>query len=69
MVHKVIPQIVPGQETVSQQSNANYVHKVYEQMKFDSSSEHSSSSEFEILSYTDPSVFGLSEREVKKRTD
>ena len=38
-------------------------------MNFDSSSEYSSSSEFEFLSFTDPSELGLSKREVKKRTD
>ena len=69
-VHKAIPQIVPGQVTETQQSNANYVCKVYEQMNLDSSSsEYSSSSEFEFLSSTDPSELGLSEREIKKRTD
>ena len=68
MVHKVIPQIVPGQVTKTQQSNANYVCEVYEQMNLDFSSEYSSSSEFEFLSSTDPSELGLSERENKKRT-
>ena len=69
MVDKAIPQMVPGQITETQQSNANYVCKIYEQMNLDSSSEYSSSSEFEFLSSTDPSELGLSEREVKKRTD
>ena len=69
MVHKAIPQIVPGQSSETQQSNANYVCKVYEQMNLDSSSEYSSSSEFEFLSSTEPSELGLSEREVKRRTD
>ena len=69
MVHKAIPQIVPGQVNETQQSNANYVCKVYEQMNLDSSSEYSSSSDIEILSSTEPSELGLSEREIKKRTD
>ena len=69
MVHKAIPQIVPGQSNETLQSNANYVCKVYEQMNLDSSSEYSSSSEFEFLSSTEPSELGLSEREIKKRTD
>ena len=68
MVHKAIPQIVPTQVTETQ-SSANYVCKVYEQMNLDSSSEYSSSSEFEFLSSTDPSELGLSKREIKKRTD
>ena len=66
MVHKAIPQIVPGQSSETLQSNANYVCKVYEQMNLDSSSEYSSSSEFEFLSSTEPSELGLSEREIKK---
>ena len=67
MVHKAIPQVVPGQETVSQQSKANYVQKEYKQMNINS--EYSSSSEFKFLSLTNPSELGLSEREIKKRTD
>ena len=65
----IIPQTVPGQVTETQQSNANYVCKVYEQMNLDSSSEYSSSSEIEFLSSTDPSELGFSERDIKKRTD
>ena len=38
-------------------------------MNIDTSSEYTSSSEFEFLSSTDPSEPDLSEREVKKRTD
>ena len=66
MVHKAIPQIVSGQETETQQSDANFVYKVYDQMNLDTSSEYSSSSEFDFLSSTDPSELGLSEREIKK---
>ena len=69
MVYKAIPQVMPEQETIPQQSSTNCVYKIYEQMSFDSSSEDNSSSEFEFLSSTDPSELGLSEREVKKRTD
>ena len=65
MVHKAIPQIVPGQSSETLQSNANYVCKVYEQMNLDSSSEYSSSSEFEFLSSTEPSELGLFERNKK----
>ena len=38
-------------------------------MNTDTSFEYTSSSEFEFLSSTDPSERGLSEREVKKRTN
>ena len=69
MVHKAISQVMPEQETLSQQSSANCVYKVYEQMNFDSSSGYSSSSEFEFLSSTDPSELGSSEPEIKRRTD
>ena len=69
MVHKAIPQVTLEQEIIPLQSSAKCVYKRYEQMIFDSSSEYSTSSEFEFLSSTDPSEIGLSEREVKKRTD
>ena len=42
MVHKAIPQVMSEQETIPQQSSANCVYKIYEQMIFDSSSEYSS---------------------------
>ena len=69
MVQNATPQVMPVQETLPQQSSANCVYKIYEQMNFNSSSENSSSFKFEFLSSTDPSELGLSEREVKKRTD
>ena len=38
-------------------------------MNLSTASELTSSSEFEFLSSTDPSEAGLSEREIRKRTD
>ena len=38
-------------------------------MNYDTDSQLTSSSEYEILSSTDPTEEGLSEREVRKRTD
>ena len=69
MAHMAIPQVMSEQETLHQQSSANCVYKIYQQIIFGSSSEYSSSSEFEFLSSTDPSELGLSEREVNRRTD
>ena len=46
-----------------------FICEMYDEMNIDTSSKYTSSSEFEFLSTTDPSVDGLSEREVKKRTD
>ena len=47
MFYKAIPQTVPGQQ-IANQPTANFVYKVYEQMKIDSTSNDSSSSEFEL---------------------
>ena len=68
LVHQAIPQVAPEQQT-EKKSAANFVYKVHEEMIIDTSSEYTSSSEFKFLSSTDPSEPGLSEREVKKRTD
>ena len=46
-----------------------FVNRVYSEMDLNSHSKCSSSSEFEFLSSTDPSEEGLSEREIRKRTD
>ena len=68
LVHQAIPQVAPEQQTENE-SAANFDYKVYEEMNIDTSSENTSSSEFEILSSTDPPEPGLLEREVKTRTD
>ena len=46
----------------------DFVCKFYDETNIDTSSKYPSLSEFEFLSSTDPSVDGLSEHEVKKRT-
>ena len=47
----------------------DFVNRIYSEIDLSSQSMFSSSSEFEFLSSTDPSEEGLSEREVRKRTD
>ena len=64
LVHQAIPQIPPEQQTENKLP-ATFVFKVCEEMNISTSSEYSSLSEFEFL-LSEP---GLSEREVKKRTD
>ena len=61
--HKEIPQVAPEQQTESE-SAANFVYRFNDEMNIDTSSENSSSSEFEFLFSTDPSEPGLLEREV-----
>ena len=56
-------------ETEADNGRANFVYKVYSEMNLSTASELTSSSEFEFLSSTDPSEAGLSEREIRKRTD
>ena len=58
-----------SKETEADNSRANFVYKVYSEMNLSTASELTSSSEFEFLSSTDPSEAGLSEREIRKRTD
>ena len=68
LVYQAIPQVAPDQQTENI-SAASFVYKIYEEMNINTSFEYTSSSEFEFLWSTDPSEPGLSERQVKKRTD
>ena len=47
----------------------NFVNRICSEIDLSSQSKFSSSSEFEFLSSTDPTEEGLSEREVRNRTD
>ena len=67
LVHQASPQVTPEQQPGNK--SAPIFFKVYEEINIDTSSEYTSSFEFEILSSTDPSEPGLSEREFKKCTD
>ena len=74
LVYQAVPQNLGSSTTTSKGTNsdngrANFVRKVYSEMNLSTASELTSSSEFEILSSTDPSESGLSEREIRKRTD
>ena len=72
LVYRAIPQQSapkPAQRTQVDNDQFAFVNKVYEEMNYDTNSQLTSSSEFEFLSSTDPTEEGLSEREVRKRTD
>ena len=74
LVYQAVPQNLDpptkaSKETKTDNGRANFVYKVYSEMNLSSASELTSSSEIEFLSSTDPSEAGLSEREVRKRTD
>ena len=74
LVYQAVPQNLGSSTTTSKETNAdngraNFVCKVYSEMNLSTASELTSSSEFEFLSSTDPSESGLSEREIRKRTD
>ena len=74
LVYQAVPQNLEpptkaSKETEADNSRANFVYKVYSEMNLSTASELTSSSQFEFLSSTDPSEAGLSEREVRKRTD
>ena len=73
LVYQAVPQNLGSSTTTSKETNAdngraNFVCKVYSEMNLSTASELTSS-EFEFLSSTDPSETGLSEREIRKRTD
>ena len=73
VVYQAVPQNLVSSTTTSKKTNAdngraNSVYKVYSEMNLSTASELTSS-EFEFLSSTDPSETGLSEREIRKRTD
>ena len=73
LVYQVVPQNLGSSTTTNKGTNAdngraNFVCKVYSEMNLSTASELTSS-EFEFLSSTDPSEPGLSEREIRKRTD
>ena len=74
LVYQAVPQNLDAtaktdHETEADNGRANFVYKVYSEMNLSTASELTSSSEFEFLSSTDPSEAGLSEREIRKRTD
>ena len=72
LVYRAIPQqsaTKPVLRTQVDNDQFAFVNKIYEEMNYDTDSQLTSSSEFEFLSSTDPTKEGLSEREVRKRTD
>ena len=72
LVYQAVPQ---GAQAHKEEGDAkskspnDFVNRIYSENDLSSQSKFSSSSEFEFLSSTDPSEEGLSEREVRKRTD
>ena len=72
LVYHAVPQCAlahKGESDEKSDSPNEFVNRVYSGMDLNSHSKCSSSSEFEFLSSTDPSEEGLSEREIRKRTD
>ena len=74
LVYQAVPQNLDSPTKTSKENKAdngraNFVYKVYSEMNLSTASELTSSSEFEFLSSTDPCEAGLSEREIRKRTD
>ena len=74
LVYQAVPQNLEpptkaSKEIEANNSRANFVYKVYSEMNLSTASELTSPLEFEFLSSTDPSEAGLSEREIRKRTD
>ena len=58
-----------SKKTEADESRANFVHKIFTEMNLSTESELTYSSECEFLSSTDLSEAGLSEREIRNRTD
>ena len=74
LVYQAVPQELEdisktNQKTEADEGRANFVYKIYSRMNLSTESELTSSSEFEILSSTDLSEEGLSQRENCKPTD
>ena len=72
LVYRAIPQQSapkPAQRTQVDNDQFAFVNKINEKMNYDTKSQLPSFSEIEFLSSTDPTEEGLSEREVRKRTD
>ena len=72
LVYHAVPQCAvahKGESDEKSDAPNEFVNRVYSEMDLNSHSKCSSSPEFEFLSSTDPSEEGLSEREIRKRTD
>ena len=72
LVYHAVPQCAlahKGESDEKSDSPNEFVNRIYSEMDLNSHSKCSSSSEFEFLSSTDPSEEGLSEREIRRRTD
>ena len=72
LVYHAVPQCAlahKGESDEKSDSPNEFVNRVYSEKYLNSHSKCSSSSEFDFLSSTDPSEEGLSEREIRKRTD
>ena len=72
LVYQAIPQRTTTQEvqkTEASNDHFAFVNKIYEEISYDTDSQITSSSEVEFLSSTDPTEEGLSDREIRKRTD
>ena len=70
LVYQAIPQHkLDNPKTEVKNDHLSSVKKVYEKMNHSTDFQLTSSSEFEYLSSTEPTEAGLSDREIRKRTD
>ena len=72
LVYHAVPQSLRAHKEEGDEKSKSpndFVNRIYSEIDLSSQSKISSSSQFEILSSTDPLEEGLSEREIRKRTD
>ena len=72
LVYQAVPQCAEAHNEEGDEKSKSpndFVNRIYSEFDLRSQSKFLSSSEFEFFSSTDPSEEGLSEREVRKRTD
>ena len=72
LVYLAVPQCARAHKEEGDKNSKSpneFVNRIYSEIDLSSQSLFSSSSEFEFVSSTEPSDEGLSEREVRKRTD
>ena len=71
LVYQAVPQRVdnPKPKTEVDTDGVDFFHKIFGEINISTDSQLTSSSEFEFLSSTHPTEEGLSEREIRKRTD
>ena len=69
LVYQAVVRVDQPEKTEVDKNHIDFVHKLFEKIILSTDSQLTSSSEFEFLSSTDPTEEGLSDREIRKRTD